>query len=296
MFLNLIQNVSIVIKLKNKTIIFTALLILFFFNNVKAQSNYYDFDFDNLRDEIKLNRDFLTINFGNKKNENFELPEIIPLNNLRLVYKNPNEISIYYSGDRGLYGVINLYYKKKWFIKDINYYSPCQECEDQNYKILSKTINLPLYKINSELLDINAKNFKSLKFYDYESILKSYTNIKKIYNDLAQFYLLSSSFNESVIPDFRKKFPLSKNNLNDYNNIAYILSINGNQKTAIELLREILHKFPNRTVAYLNLADSYWAIGNQELAKENYKKYIELMKFQKKNLTKIPEQVWERIK
>ncbi|KMQ67529.1 hypothetical protein ACM39_11670 [Chryseobacterium sp. FH2] len=90
---------------------------------------------------------------------------------------------------------------------------------------------------------------------------------------------------------------INSTNVNKYNNFAYYISKtkNGNSK-AIYLYNEILKKFPNRTVAYLNLADSYWAIDNKDLAKENYKKYVELMQSQKKDLKKIPKEVWERIK
>lgn len=90
--------------------------------------------------------------------------------------------------------------------------------------------------------------------------------------------------------------PIDKQNNDNYNNIAYVLSMNGNQTGAIYLLQKILAKFPNRVVAYLNLADSYWNIGEKEKAVENYKKYISLMKSQKKDLKKIPKQVWKRAK
>ena len=79
------------------------------------------------------------------------------------------------------------------------------------------------------------------------------------------------------------------------NDFAYKLE-NINPSVGINILQKILQKFPNRVVAYLNLADSYWVIGNQDLAKENYKKYVELMKSQNKDLKKIPKEVLERIK
>lgn len=87
-----------------------------------------------------------------------------------------------------------------------------------------------------------------------------------------------------------------KENVNIINNLAYYLYLSKSYKNSIYLLNEILQKFPTRTVAYLNLADSYWSIGNQPLAKENYKKYIELMKSDDKDLKKISNYVWERIK
>ena len=88
---------------------------------------------------------------------------------------------------------------------------------------------------------------------------------------------------------------ITNQNLTKLNDFAYNLeSINPN--VSIDILQKIILKYPERIVAYLNLADSYWAIGNQELAKENYIKYISLMKSQKKDINKIPKQVWERAK
>jgi len=80
------------------------------------------------------------------------------------------------------------------------------------------------------------------------------------------------------------------------NDIAYYLAEAQIYEEAIFILKNIIKKEPTRIVAYLNLADSYWAIGNKESAKENYKKYVELMKSQNKDLKKIPKQVWDRIK
>ena len=88
---------------------------------------------------------------------------------------------------------------------------------------------------------------------------------------------------------------ISSKNLSMLNDFAYKLE-NINPSVGINILQKILQKFPNRVVAYLNLADSYWVIGNQDLAKENYKKYVELMKSQNKDLKKIPKEVLERIK
>lgn len=92
------------------------------------------------------------------------------------------------------------------------------------------------------------------------------------------------------------KFPLTIKNLTQYNNLAFQLQETERNNEAVYLLNEIIYKFPTRVVAYLNLADNYWMIGNQKLAKENYQKYVDLMKSQKKDRKKIPQYVWTRIK
>ncbi|WP_300689023.1 tetratricopeptide repeat protein [Chryseobacterium sp.] len=253
-------------------------------------------DRDNLQDAVVLKKGLLNIHFGNKTSDNFELPEITALINTKIGYSNPYEITVYYIGDRGLYSTITIFYKKGWYIRNVNFYNPCQECQEQNFKILTKSMNIPVKNIDSEMLDIDSKGFKSLTFFDQQGVVKPYKDLKKLYADVSSYPLLANSFNESVISDFKKKFALSLSNLDDYNNVAYRLAENGNQKGAIELLQQIINKFPTRAVAYLNIADSYWNIGEKEKAKVNYKKYLSLMKYQKKDLKKIPKYAEKRAK
>lgn len=296
MYLSLTQNVLIVIKLKNNISKFALIFCLFVLGFTSSQSHYYDLDYDNRQDTVVLEKEFLNVHFGNKTSGRFELPEITALTNVKIGYSNPYEITIYYSGDKGLYATINIFYKKNWFIKNVNFYNPCQECENQSIKILTKNINLPIKDIDPETLEVDSKGFKSLKFFDSQSIVKTYKDLKKLYTDLSNYPILSNSFNDSMLFDFKNKFVLSKANLDDYNNVAYILSRNGNQKVAIELLQQIIKKFPSRAVAYLNLADSYWCIGENVKAKTNYSEYLSLMKSQKKDLNKIPQYAKDRIK
>jgi tetratricopeptide (TPR) repeat protein len=80
--------------------------------------------------------------------------------------------------------------------------------------------------------------------------------------------------------------------LQKYNDTAYYLQQANANNEAIFLLEKIIEKFPNRTVAYLNLADAYDGIYNKEKAKENYERYINLMKQDNKE-NKIPKRVLE---
>lgn len=260
-----------------------AVIGLFFIGFLSGQSNYYDLDQDHLQDEVVLENNLVSIHFGNKKTETFEVPEITAFSNTNLGYTNPSEIIIHYSGDKGLYGAIHFLYKKGWYVKNVNFYIPCQECEDQHFKILTKNINLPIKKINPEALEIDSKGFKSLTFFDYEGIIKPYKDLKKLFIDLSHYPLLADRFNEAELLDFKKIFPLSQKNIDDYNSIAFILSNNGNQKIAIQLLTEIIRKYPKNSAAYFNLAYCYWNVGKINEAKENYKKYLTFMKSQKKD-------------
>ena len=89
--------------------------------------------------------------------------------------------------------------------------------------------------------------------------------------------------------------PLTKKSLNDYNNIAYYLQKSKHNKEAIFLLEEILSEFPHRIVAYYNLGDAYWALGQKSKAKKYYGNYIKQMKKAGKE-KKVPKVVRERAK
>lgn len=78
------------------------------------------------------------------------------------------------------------------------------------------------------------------------------------------------------------------------NDLGFLFEKSGYYNEAIELLREVINKQPKRVVAYLNLADSYWAAGNTKQASLTYEKYQSLMK-DKGELSKVPERVKERI-
>lgn len=78
------------------------------------------------------------------------------------------------------------------------------------------------------------------------------------------------------------------------NDLGFLFEQAGYFSEAIELLNEVTTQQPKRAVAYLNLADSYWAAGNADQASIMYEKYQSLMKEQG-NTNKVPKRVIERI-
>ncbi len=104
-----------------------------------------------------------------------------------------------------------------------------------------------------------------------------------------------NNFSKEFIFCFLNTYPLSASNVKDYNNLAFYLEQADMNIEAIYLLQGILQKFPNRTVAYVNLGDAYWKLDEIDLAKEAYQKYTKLMKTNGKE-NKIPQQVWERVR
>jgi tetratricopeptide (TPR) repeat protein len=137
------------------------------------------------------------------------------------------------------------------------------------------------YKIIDDFKYSTPTLYNSLK-YDFKSYLNidnSLENIK-IISFMDKLLLMKNkiSINPINLLYLTKKIPLETKNLQKYNDIAYYLQQANANNEAIFLLEKIIEKYPNRIVAYLNLADAYAGINNKEKAKENYEKYISLMK------------------
>lgn len=110
--------------------------------------------------------------------------------------------------------------------------------------------------------------------------------------------------NASEMETLLKAQPLTAASVQQYNDIAYYMlehPADNDEKVALNisavfLLEQITAKFPDRVVAWLNLADGYWE--NTVLkhkAGDAYKRYLELMEIQGKDMTKVPARVRERI-
>ncbi|WP_406799234.1 tetratricopeptide repeat protein [Tenacibaculum maritimum] len=105
---------------------------------------------------------------------------------------------------------------------------------------------------------------------------------------------LKNISNEFVLDFLLENIAIDKNNLSKYNNIAYYLEQSGLYTEAIYLLERIIKQYPNRTVAYINLGDSYWGVGSFEKAKKTYQTYVKQMQKKGKEVI-IPKRVLERI-
>jgi len=102
-----------------------------------------------------------------------------------------------------------------------------------------------------------------------------------------------NSLNGFCFDYYLKNYPINEN-LTQYNDIAYYLQKAGANEEAVYLLEKIIKKFPNRTVAYINLGDAYWKMGEKEKAKKAYTTYIEQM-CNKGLQKKIPHEVLKRV-
>jgi tetratricopeptide (TPR) repeat protein len=144
---------------------------------------------------------------------------------------------------------------------------------------LLDSINIDLLDIEEHINDKNKKNRTPVYFN----------------NKILGYKVLSyedTKFNYPLIDNYKT----IDNDINLYNNIAFVLSKNKLFSEAIYILEKVIKIDASRVVAYLNIADSYWETNQKVKAIENYKKYVQLMKEQKKDLKKIPKYVYERIK
>ena len=78
--------------------------------------------------------------------------------------------------------------------------------------------------------------------------------------------------------------------LNEY---GFYLAEAGDPKAAVDVLETVLTEDPQRTVAYLNIADAQFALGRLSAARASYARYRELMTEQGK-ADRIPPRVGER--
>ena len=95
---------------------------------------------------------------------------------------------------------------------------------------------------------------------------------------------------------FRKRYPvpLGRWSIIKSNDIAFFFEQTGYYKEAIYLLERIIEKYPNRTVAYINLGDAYFKDNKEEKAIKSYKIYVKQMK-EKNKEKRIPKRVLDII-
>ncbi len=160
---------------------------------------------------------------------------------------------------------------------------------------LSSKENFNDYKgIEGELSLQTVYEFTGFQEHKEPSIDDFYNSVKsnKDASNIKQLALIGDQY---VLGYLLENIPVEKANLSKYNDIAYYLEQAKLYNASILVLEKIVKNFPERTVAYINLGDAYKGLENMEKAKENYGKYIELMKMDSKE-DKIPQRIWDNIK
>lgn len=97
--------------------------------------------------------------------------------------------------------------------------------------------------------------------------------------------------NEQSVAELLFNIPVDEHTVEMYNNIGFFFAQSGSGRPCgLYILRAVVENQPERTPAFLNIADVYDAMGLPEKAKSAYRKYITLMKKEGKS-GKIPQRV-----
>jgi len=89
-------------------------------------------------------------------------------------------------------------------------------------------------------------------------------------------------------------FNINLSNINEANDFAFYLSKLKRYEDSISILIKVIKANPERIVAYLNIADSYYLTENKDLAKKNYLIYERKMELINQEYL-VPNRVYRRI-
>jgi tetratricopeptide (TPR) repeat protein len=130
---------------------------------------------------------------------------------------------------------------------------------------------------------------------NFDNALAAYKKNDKVkFNEYMSYFIAGGNEGSTFAPEtyIVGKY-YSPKNPGWSNDLGFLFEQSSCYGEAAELLSHVVANNPDRVVAYLNLADSYWGLRNRELAVENYKKYNSLM-VQSGKSAKIPKRVIER--
>jgi len=148
---------------------------------------------------------------------------------------------------------------------------------------------------SSDIFDFVSSNGSLISYKITANSIELLDNITYNLKDILQSVKENKNLNIKNINALLKEVKIDSKTLETYNDIAYYLQKNGHHKGAMLILLSVLDRYPNRVVAYINMADSLYALDKKTLAKIYYKDYIKWMKFYKQE-RKIPKYLYKRIK
>ena len=268
-----------------------------FFNISFSQKKVNCFD-DIYYEEINNN---LTIIVKGKELKFIQPKELFQYSSCKIMLTcNYNYLNLIYEFQNGNeYKFVNNIFKFKegfYYLKNI-FTTYSDRYQTSLTGINCNGIKLDDYSIKSDLF--NKKNEEK-----EISLITGHQEYKET-DEIPYYKLITKTFNKKKFDDiklFTNEFVIDELgieenlSINEFNNVAFFSYKSKAYDESIYILNKIIKKYPARTVAYLNLADCYWELKDKDKAKENYKKYIQLMTEQKKDLKKIPKYVYERIK
>ena len=179
--------------------------------------------------------------------------------------------------------------KEHWFLDNFIVNKKSNSPED-DYEPIREHNPVFRWRIDKKAIDISGK----------ESLISLYETISDIYNNkednnISPFHATSKTDLIQAIIYYIpiNDLKISRKNIEKYNNLAFFFEELGLYEQAVTILNQVINFNPERTVAHLNLADTYWKNNQKKLAKKSYQTYINLhKKTGVKN--KIPNRVYER--
>lgn len=247
-------------------------------NEIVAQL-HNDFNNDGTRDDLYV----ITLKNGKE-------PEELTQRKLIIVFKNKNntELSTYENDMifpcKECSGKSDMNIDNLKFENNLLSYTTCiAPVASDKYSVIDFTLKFSnnsfnLYKYKESYFSVEADNDATIQLEAADFSKTKFSYYDWVANKSWLDYVIISSQNITKINDFAL-------------NLESI-----NPAVSVNVLQKIIQKYPDRVVAYLNIANSYWNIGKKEKAAENYKTYLSLMKSQKKDLNKVPKYVEQRIK
>lgn len=139
--------------------------------------------------------------------------------------------------------------------------------------------------------DYDLVNMKKTEYKkDFDTLIEfNHTNAINLFHskDITRSIMLLEPYIQTAL-DNGYYYP------NVFNDYGFLLQQAGRNKDSVRILSLVVKNTPKRTVAYLNLADAYWGVGDKLNASLNYKKYTSLNT--DANNDKIPIRAIERSK
>lgn len=160
-------------------------------------------------------------------------------------------------------------------------------------KIITFTTNEPIdvcalgtdFTGDYSLVNSTSKEYKT----DFDSLIQlNHTNALHIFKTSGA--LEASIALEPYISESISNGLYYEEAFNDY---GFLLQQAGLNQDAINILKIVIKNSPQRTVAYLNVADATWNEGNKKAAALYYKQYVSQMR-KNNHIDKIPQRALDR--
>lgn len=161
---------------------------------------------------------------------------------------------------------------------------------DKNYiTLIAEDLDVcPIGSNFSGGYEVVYKNTSGYSDYFDKLIKVNYFNALKFF----KVHNLSSAIN-SLDPYMSESLINNYYDADIYNDYGFFLQQANLPNEAVKYLTIVTNRNPDRIPTYLNLADSYWGIGNKSEAKIKYKIYISLMQRVGQS-KKIPQRAMDR--